>query len=489
MKHGIGRQVFVLLMISFAGFSLTCMEQNLSKNWYELSHKELGTVVSSSNKLFYELEGSLCAVAFSTDTILMVLGSMKGSVSLWSIKEGLLPQKFLGHTARIMAILCNVDCSRFLTGSYDGTTRLWNATTGHQLLEVPSPTDEKCLALSSKGNFVLVGYDDGIACLWDSKTKEKRYTFEGRGKSEISFTAFNEDDSVALVERKDNNYITSVWLYDTTTGNLIQALGTNDTPGKSVSYSFDKKTLAVLFKNSTARVFDSKTGKERFFLGEQQLDSAVFNPTGTNILTTSLDSIYRWPLPNPPSTVSLWNIETGEKLQQITKDDCRSTTTETDRYFIAAASSPDDTILFIGLSSGKSFLFHRGTNDKLIELEKRINWLFPTVFSPNGKTILGISSFSDNTKISLWDTATGDELLELQGSITNYAVMKAGFSPCGNVIFARDILGKIRLWVSSDSVQESFKTKVEESSKTNRTLGLRQAINLDDDSQKECSIQ
>jgi WD40 repeat protein len=63
------------------------------------------------------------------------------------------------------------DGSRILTGFGDGTARLWEATTGKEVLTLTGHDGEVgSLTFSPDGSQILTGFGDGTARLWEATT-------------------------------------------------------------------------------------------------------------------------------------------------------------------------------------------------------------------------------------------------------------------------------------------------------------------------------
>jgi WD40 repeat protein len=83
-----------------------------------------------------------------------------------------LPVVFRGHTGWVLSIALSADGSRLLTASRDGTARIWDAATGHELLALRGHTRIVWeAAFTPAGDGVLTASDDGTARVWDAPRK------------------------------------------------------------------------------------------------------------------------------------------------------------------------------------------------------------------------------------------------------------------------------------------------------------------------------
>jgi Flp pilus assembly protein TadD len=106
-------------------------------------------------------------VAFSPDGKAVLTGSRDGTARLWSAATGQSLGPPLRHQDRVPAVAFSPDGKAVLTGSRDGTARLWSATTG-QPLGPPLKHQGWVLAVafSPDGKAVLTGSRDGTARFW-----------------------------------------------------------------------------------------------------------------------------------------------------------------------------------------------------------------------------------------------------------------------------------------------------------------------------------
>lgn len=98
-----------------------------------------------------------CVCSFDTDSI-FVAGAHCGKNQLksWSINNGQLVKHFIGHSHAVMCMLV-IDESHFLTGSRDGTVRVWNVKTAEMLGSFDLQSQVKHVSLSrlSEALFLL----------------------------------------------------------------------------------------------------------------------------------------------------------------------------------------------------------------------------------------------------------------------------------------------------------------------------------------------
>ena len=96
-----------------------------------------------------------------------------------------------GHTHTVKSVAFLPYGTRIVSGSWDGTTKIWDVSIGQTTVEpmMVLRSQVLCVAASPDGGKVVSGYSDGILCIWDAETGELLASQEAA-----------HQDSVPLVE-------------------------------------------------------------------------------------------------------------------------------------------------------------------------------------------------------------------------------------------------------------------------------------------------
>ncbi len=73
-----------------------------------------------------------------------------------------------GHTANVHSVAFSANGRRIVTGSHDGTMRLWDDTTGRETLLLSHPRAIYAVAVSPDGHCIATGGDGESVQIWST---------------------------------------------------------------------------------------------------------------------------------------------------------------------------------------------------------------------------------------------------------------------------------------------------------------------------------
>lgn len=164
-------------------------------------------------------------------------GSFDGTCRIWDVESGRGLFTLTGHTAEISNCMYSFAGDQIVTGSMDGTARIWNATTGDCRFELRGHADEVLDAVfNASGSLIATGSADGTARIFNAlngrcmavceacdarrrgiDTSEK--VLDGHA-DEVSKVCFNPQGSQIVTASKDCT--ARVW--DVSTGEMLTEL-------------------------------------------------------------------------------------------------------------------------------------------------------------------------------------------------------------------------------------------------------------------------
>ena len=192
---------------------------------------------------------------------------------------------------------------------------------------------------------------------------------------------------------------------------------------RSVAFSPDGQTLASGSMDSTVKLWDVSTGREKASLAghKNSVYSVAFSPDGQTLASGSMDS-----------TVKLWDLNTGREKASLAghKDSVWS-----------VAFSPDGQTLASGSEDNTIKLWDVNTGREKASLAAHKSFAMSVAFSPDGQTL---ASGSMDSTVKLWDVSTGREKASLAGH--KNSVWSVAFSPDGQTLASGSADNTVKLW-------------------------------------------
>lgn len=100
--------------------------------------------------------GPVVAVAFDRRAERLVTGSTDGTARVWDLASLNELAVLIGHEGAVSQVLFTPDGRRLITGSVDGTARIWDATLGVELCQFPASAERPGMTVVSPDGRILV---------------------------------------------------------------------------------------------------------------------------------------------------------------------------------------------------------------------------------------------------------------------------------------------------------------------------------------------
>ncbi|MYF55729.1 T9SS type A sorting domain-containing protein [Candidatus Poribacteria bacterium] len=330
--------------------------------------------ITVRNTITGHFYGGVYTMAMSPDRYKIFNDSYRTSIQIRNPKTGTQLHNISGHTGRILSLDFNPHNNTILSGSADGTMRLWDADTGselHTFIKLIGDVDSVLFSRDSKtaaclitlGEFSGVPYRrSSILAIFDVATGTERYRIN----------AYNAPP-------------TSTFGYKPVFHSTLHSL-----PISSIAISPVDKLIASSSNDNTIRLWDVETGKHQRVLTEdaRYCNNLTFSPDGKILAGINRDNIV------------FWDVHSGKQRNTIANVHDRA-------YFTSIGFSPDGKVLASGSRNNTVRLWDVNTGRLLhtfIEFDDRnygVRYTTTLAFSSDGSTL---ASASNDGTILLWET-------------------------------------------------------------------------------------
>ncbi len=252
------------------------------------SDARLWDAKTGREKMSFSRHDAVASAHFSPKGDLIVTGSWDGSAKIWNATTGKVVRKLEGgHTSFVNTAVFSPDGQFVLTASDDATAKLWSVATGEVVKTLEGHKDRvRSAVFSPDGRFIITTSSDETARLWEGDSGKFVREFKGH-KYAVLCAEFSKDGRWLVTGGEDNT--ARVWNVETAASLLT--LSGHTAIVTSVAFSPDIARVISGSQDQVAKLWDSKTGKEILTLSRHTEDvtSVTFSPDGRQVLTGSRD--------------------------------------------------------------------------------------------------------------------------------------------------------------------------------------------------------
>jgi WD40 repeat protein len=275
-------------------------------------------------------ETSTLKIRLRADGRFAITGSDDGTVRLWDMRTGECVHLLKGHSQSVSSADLTPDGRFAVSSASDGAVRYWDLTDGRCLLTFTPRGPQGRISpqhvrITADGRHVLGTGRDGDVMVWNFPGGWPLRTLEGHqrdlildvaGNPRLLLTSGNEDPRTSWEPGEKIESAFTVRLWDLTTGECLKVLSLGRSPVRALRLTDDGRIALVGRYDQTIRLYDLENGR--------QLADLVGHPSGfPSTLALSQDGalamaggLDRFGMPEgTPNAVRLWSLKNGRCLR------------------------------------------------------------------------------------------------------------------------------------------------------------------------------
>ena len=382
------------------------------------------------------------SVAFSSCGKYIASGSDDMTIKLWEASTGREIITIYGHTSKIHSVTFSPDDKLILSASYDNIIKLWDAENGNEIRTLTGGTSS--IAFSPDGKYFIFDYSEGeypniisYVKLFETATGNEIRTFSGASSS-IAFTPDGRQIVVGSYEE--------IKIWDVATGNEIRNISINSYPA-SIAFSPDGKKIVYTkqWDDIPVAIINFETGQEirSFSINTSWAESAVFSPDGKYVFVGSGFDPNDERREFAEISLVLLDVETGKEVRSFTGHKVN---------VASVAFSPDGKQVISGSGDHTIKLWDVQTGNEIRTFTRNTYFIRAVAFSPDGKQFIACTDYNsdrrfNNYVLNLWDVETGRIISTFTGH--QDGITSVAFSSDGKQILSASRDNTIKIWNTS----------------------------------------
>ncbi len=360
---------------------------------------------------------------FSRDGSRILTGSAEGTLRVWNADGSGTPVVLNGHEGLVWTTLFSPDGTRFVTTADDGTARVWSTGEPGEPLILRGHDDwVEAAAFSPDGGRIVTASDDGTARVWSADGSGEPVVLQGH-ESPVRTAVFSRDGTRILTASDDG----TAKLSSADGSGEPVSLDGHERAVRTAVFSPDGTRIVTASEDGTARVWSADGSGEPVVLEghEKGLRSAAFSPDGSRIVTGSEDE-----------TARVWSADgSGEPVVLRGHEDAVTT----------AAFSSDGARIVTASGDWTARVWNADGSGEPEVLEGHEGWVGAAAFSSDGTRVV---TASDDYTARVWNAdGSGEPLVLRHDSQVGTAV----FSLDGERVLTTSADGTARVWNADGS--------------------------------------
>ena len=247
-------------------------------------------------------DGAISGCDMSRDGHLAITGSHDGTARVWDTVSGQPTGAPIEHGAAIQFVKITPDGRHAMTAGTDGSLKCWEVATSSLVFVQSLAVQFTGLEMTPDGQKVAACGAAGRVRIWEVPSGRDVSLMTAAFTDRTTGLAFSPDGTKYVVGSADN----SARVFDTATSQPATPLLRHTSTVLAVAFSPDGRHVASASADDTAQVWDVTTGLPVFatpFRHGDDVTSVAFSPDGLHLVTGSADS-----------TAQVWEMATGRAV-------------------------------------------------------------------------------------------------------------------------------------------------------------------------------
>ncbi len=328
-------------------------------------------------------------------------------------------QALVGHTGAVYSVAYDGEGKRLVTGSEDGTARIWDTITGDELISLRGHRAAVYgVAFSPNGQLVATASADQTVRLWDANTGQQLRSLE-KHSAAVNSVAFSPDGGYLVTASDDK----TVRVWKVADGSEVYALDGHTAAVRCAVFSPNGQLIATGGDDQTINFWDARTGRltNSISNGSENVNTIAFSPDSSYILFDWAYNAYRWDILNGASVSRYFGGHTW--------------------YLTSVAFSPSDGNQVVTASRDHTVrLWDTATGNQIEILRGQGGTIYSVAFDPGGEHL---ATASEDHTVRIWNL--GEWHRRVLSEPGGY-VLESAYSPDGHEIATSGSDGIIRIW-------------------------------------------